>query len=70
MANDDSISPVGEDPYTDDGHLNELFANEVGDDIADLLADPGSPDDSEESDPTWGCLCRDPALGSKWHSSG
>ena len=40
MANDDSISPVGEDPYTDDGHLNELFASEVGDDIADLLADP------------------------------
>lgn len=41
MANDDTIPPVGEDPYTDDdGRLNELFASEVGDDIADLLADP------------------------------
>lgn len=41
MANDDTIPPVGDDPYADgDGRLNSLFADEVGDDIAELLGDP------------------------------
>jgi len=41
MANDDTILPIGDDPYTDEeGRLTNLFADEVGGDIADLLADP------------------------------